>query len=307
MNNTYGVVKPALIDVTQDVEIWYKYRPTRNSEDTNYTTFRKVEDPTSMLNSSEINPDDGDNSDDLRLPGMYDLSLPVSIFGNTGFYTVYIKPREIPCTIKDIGSLSAFPDIKGVVIDLNDVSNRSLFANDNLTGYRIEYYEAEGNGLMRQEYYRIITSNNNCEPVSQNLVSTNMNSSGYRFNDSGSLSFLTVTPSTAPSFKSNQKPYIGRPEQRIIITNTKFDPIMIEIEMVEHDAETISTMLENDQIRSLDKGLVTTYNKNGEIYHQAEYFTIKNTYNHNDMYEIKRRILDSFDTSADYQELVQNI
>ena len=267
----------------------------------------KVEDPTSMLNSSEINPDDGDNSDDLRLPGMYDLSLPVSIFGNTGFYTVYIKPREIPCTIKDIGSLSAFPDIKGVVIDLNDVSNRSLFANDNLTGYRIEYYEAEGNGLMRQEYYRIITSNNNCEPVSQNLVSTNMNSSGYRFNDSGSLSFLTVTPSTAPSFKSNQKPYIGRPEQRIIITNTKFDPIMIEIEMVEHDAETISTMLENDQIRSLDKGLVTTYNRNGEIYHQAEYFTIKNTYNHNDMYEIKRRILDSFDTSADYQELVQNI
>ena len=31
MNNTYGVVKPALIDVTQDVEIWYKYRPTSNS------------------------------------------------------------------------------------------------------------------------------------------------------------------------------------------------------------------------------------------------------------------------------------
>ena len=134
-----------------------------------------------------------------------------------------------------------------------------------------------------------------------------MNSNGYRFNDSGTLSFLTVTPSTSPSFKSNQKPYIGSPEQRIIITNTKFDPIMIEIEMVEHDMDTISTMLENDQIRSLDKGLVTTYNNNGEIYHQAEYYTIKNNYNKNDIYEIKRRILDSFDTSAPYDELVRNV
>lgn len=304
MNGTYGIVKPSLIsDIEQDIEIWYKYRPTRNSEDTTYRTFRKVANPTSMLSYSEVVSEDSEN-DDLRLPGMYELSLPVSIFGRTGFYTVYIKPREIPCVIKDIGALAAYPDVKGVVIDLNGVDNKSLFANDNLTGYRIEYYDYGGNGLERQEYYRIITSNNNCEPISQNLTSSNTNANGYRFNDSGTLSFLTVTPSTSPSFKSNQKPYIGSPNQRIVITNTKFDPIMLEIEMVENDIDTLATMLQGDQIRSLDKGLVTTYNKNGEIYHQAEYYTVKNTYNQNDVYEVRKRIIDSFDTSANYEELI---
>lgn len=304
MNGTYGIVKPSLIsDIEQDIEIWYKYRPTRNSEDTTYRTFRKVANPTSMLSYSEVVSEDSEN-DDLRLPGMYELSLPVSIFGRTGFYTVYIKPREIPCVIKDIGALAAYPDVKGVVIDLNGVDNKSLFANDNLTGYRIEYYDYGGNGLERQEYYRIITSNNNCEPISQNLTSSNTNANGYRFNDSGTLSFLTVTPSTSPSFKSNQKPYIGSPNQRIVITNTKFDPIMMEIEMVENDIDTLATMLQGDQIRSLDKGLVTTYNKNGEIYHQAEYYTVKNTYNQNDVYEVRKRIIDSFDTSANYEELI---
>lgn len=308
MNGTYGIVKPSLItDIRQDVEIWYKYRPTRNSEDENDRTFKKISDPTSMLTCSEVSKDDNDNSNDMRLPGMYELSLPVKTFGKTGFYTIYIKPREIPCTIKDIGALSAYPDVKGIIIDLNDVENRSLFANDNLIGYRIEYYDCEGTGgIARQEYYRIITSNNNCEPMSQNLTSSNTNANGYRFNDSGTLSFLTVTPSTSPSFKSNQKPYIGAPNQRIIITNTKFDPVMLEIEMTEHDIETISTMLEGDQVRSLDKGIVTTYNKDGEIYHQSEHFTVKDNYTKNDVFEVKKHRVDNIDASVNYDEMVRN-
>lgn len=307
MNNTYGTVKPSLItDISQDVEIWYKYKPTRSTEDDTYRTFKKVANPTSMLSIATIEETDSEESTDLRLPGMYELALPVSIFGNVGIYTVYIKPREIPCTIRDIGALAAFPDVKGIVIDLNSVTNRAMFSNDNLTGYRIEYYDYSENGLQRQEYYRIITSNNNCEPVSQNLTSANTNSNGYRFNDSGTLSFITVTPSTSMSFRSNQKPYIGSPNQKIMITNTKFDPVMLEIEMVEHDIETVSTMLEGDQIRSLDKGLLTTYNKNGEIYIQSEYYTIKNTFNNSDVYEVRKKITENFNTEADYEELVAN-
>lgn len=123
--------------------------------------------------------------------------------------------------------MSAYPDIKGIVIDTNAVGDKaSMFVNDNLIGYRVEYYD----NTQRQDYYRIITSNNRCEPVSQNLTSSNTNSNGYRFNESGTLSFLTVTPSTSPSYKSNQTPFIGSASQRIIITNTKFDPVMIEIE-----------------------------------------------------------------------------
>lgn len=303
MNGTYGVVRPSLIDVEQDVEIWYKYTPTRNNEDEQYRKFRKIDNPTSMLANSEFETDDMAGESDKRLPGMYELSLPVDIFGRTGFYTVFIKPSEFYCDIKDIGTLSAYPDIKGIVIDTNAVGDKaSMFVNDNLIGYRVEYYD----NSQRQDYYRIITSNNRCEPVSQNLTSSNTNSNGYRFNESGTLSFLTVTPSTSPSYKSNQTPFIGSASQRIIITNTKFDPIMIEIEMVEHDIDTLSTMIEGDQIRSLDKGLVTTYNANGEIYHQAEYYTVKSTYTTTDIYEVRRRINDSYDNSANYNELVAN-
>lgn len=303
MNGTYGSVKPSLIrDIKQDVEIWYKYRPTRNTEDSTHDKFKKVDDPTTMLNLSTVDTNDSINTNDAILPGMYELSLPVSIFGQKGFYTVYIKPREISCTIKDIGALSAYSDVKGIVIDLNSLeqNDRGIFANDNLIGYRVEYYESN----QRQEYYRIITSNNQCEPVSQNLTSANTNSNGYRFNDSGTLTFLTVTPSTAPSFKSNQSPYIGSPNQSIVITNTKFDPVMVEIEMVDHDIDTLSTMIEGNQIRSLDKGIVSTYNDNGEIYHQAEFYTVKNTYNQNDVYEVRKKKTDDYDTSADYDELI---
>jgi len=50
---------------------------------------------------------------------------------------------------------------------------------------------------------------------------------------------------------------------------------MIEIEMVDHDADTISYMLEGDQARNRDTGIITTYNEENEIYHQTDYYTIK--------------------------------
>ena len=84
-------------------------------------------------------------------------------------------------------------------------------------------------------------------------------------------------------------PYIGSNGQQVKLINTKFNPIMLEVELVEHDAETISTMLEGDQLRNLDAGLITTFNSNGEIYHQASYGHVVNKatglnadYNHED-------------------------
>ena len=69
------------------------------------------------------------------------------------------------------------------------------------------------------------------------------------------------------SFKSNSIPYIGKSSQRISLINTKFDAIMLEIEMVDHDLETISTMLEGDQLRNLETNTITTFNEDGGIYH----------------------------------------
>lgn len=283
MNNTYGVVKPSIINPSQDVDIFYHYRPTRSSEDASFKKFVKIDDVSSIFTNSELETDESDT----RLPGMYNLNLPVSIFGKKGFYTIYIKPKEIRCEIKDVGALAAYPDQKGIVIDLTGVDDPGFFNTDKLVGYRVEYFEYEGTGLRRQEYYRLITSNTNCEPVSQNLTSANTNSNGYRFNGSGSLCFITLTPSTSPDFKSNAKPYIGAPNQKIVITNTKFDPVMIELEMTDHDIETLSIMQEGNVIRDLDRGIVSYYNFNDEIYKQYEYATIKDNFTKNSVAETK--------------------
>lgn len=307
MNSTYGNVKSALINPLKDVEIFYHYRPTLNSEDRTYRNFRKIEDIASVFTETNIEGDtknsSNENFPDSVLPGIYNLSLPVNIFGNKGFYTIFIRPKEIYCTIKDVGALGAYPDIRGIVLDMNEIdSDRSLFGNDNLVGYRVEYLQYEGDGLKRQDYYRLITSSNFAEPITQNLTSANTNSDAYRFNDSGSLVFLTLTPSTSPSFKASSTPYIGTPNQRIIISNTKFDPVCLRIEICENDFDTLATSIDGNQIRALDNGILTTYNEDYEIYKQWEFYTLKDNYTKNAKFEVKARRVDNIDNSVDPNE-----
>lgn len=306
MNNTYGSIRPSIVDVSNDVEIFYHFRPTRNSEDTSFKSFKKVSDATSMLSIAEFEDSD-ETTNDYRLPGMYNLSLPVSIFSQVGFYTVYIRPKEIKATIKDIGVLASYTDINGVVIDMNEQTEQvNLFQSDALNGYRIDYYEDDGSGLKRQDYYRIITGCNRCEPITQNLSSSNSNSNGYRFNASGSLCFLTVTPNSSPSYKAGSTPFIGAPNQVIRISNTKFDPVMIEVEICKHDIETLNTAIDGNQIRSLDSGLVTTYNDDGEIYSQKEFFSLKDNYTQTDRYEVKKDRTGNIEFSPNYDEVIGN-
>ena len=304
-NNTYGVVKSALIDPSQDVEIFYHYRPSRSSVDSQYDNFIKIDNPGSILGASTIQIDDASSTTDNRLPGVYNLSLPVSIFGRKGVYTIFIRPKEYNFTIKDVGALAAYPDQKGIIIDINeldDPTTQGMFTADNLVGYRVEYFD---NG-RREDFYRIITSNNNCEAMSQNLTSANTASNGYRYNASGTLSFITLTPSTSPSFKPNSNPFIGTPNQRIAITNTKFDPVMIEVNMVEHDIETLSVMAEGEQLRNLENGRISYYNFDGEVYKQYEFSTIKDNYNQRNVAEIKVDKSDSIDNSLDMNELKES-
>ena len=57
MNSTYGVVKPSLIDPSQDVQIFYHYRPTRSSEDTAFKSFREITEVSSVLSNSQLDTD----------------------------------------------------------------------------------------------------------------------------------------------------------------------------------------------------------------------------------------------------------
>lgn len=293
-NGIYGTNVGAMVN-SSDVEIFYSYSPTRNYDDVNNSNFKQME--STLLTNSIIDDEDANLRYDNIIEGLYNLKLPLEYFNQKGYYTVYIKPKEYQAVIQDVGVLSAYPDVKGIIIDIesSDSELRSILKENNaLVGYRIIYYNNDG---TRENYYRIVTSNNKCEPVVQNLSDVNQKAVRYRYNDNSTLSFITVTPSVATTYKPNATPYIGSATQKIGIVNTKFEPVLIEIEMVDHDIDTVSTMLEGSQLRDLDNGLVTTFNSNNEIYMQHEHYTLKDEYTGKSVYEVKKNKENSIDFS----------
>jgi hypothetical protein len=100
--------------------------------------------------------------------------------------------------------------------------------------------------------------------------------------------FLTVTPSSAPTSRPNTVPFIGEPGQKIILTNTYFNPTTIEVEMVEHDETTLAHALYGNQSRAMDRGIYTIYdnNNNNAIYKQYNLYEIKDDFNQT-LFEIR--------------------
>lgn len=289
----YGISVPSNVDASM-VDIFYSYHSTRNSDNTSNSVFTKL--PSGILTKALYEGDE--NTTDDTLEGMYNLKLPLEYFSQKGFYSVYIKPKEYPAVITDVSTLTAYPNIKGIILDSNSVNDTTMknriLSNNALVGWRIIYIDDSGD---RQDYYRLITSNNKCEPIVMASNGSSDKSYTYRYNESSTLSFLTLTPSTAPSFKSNAAPYIGKPTQKILLVNTSFEPILLDLELVDHDADTISTMLEGSQLRNLENGLVTTFNENNEIYNQAEHFTLKDSNTGNPIYEVKQKKTNNIDYS----------
>jgi len=294
----YGTVIPSRIK-SSDIDIYYAYHETRTSDSVENAVFKKL--PSSIL--SDVLYDGGEDSVDNVLEGLYNLKLPLEYFNRKGFYTVYIKPKEIPAVIADVSSLTSFPNVRGIVIDTNAIDDEYLkskvYANNQLVGYRVIYLNDNGS---RTDEYRLVTSNNRCEPVVKSSNESGNKSYTYRYNETSTLSFLTLTPSTAPSFKSNSAPDIGKPAQRILFVNTLFEPVMLDIEMTEHDFDTLSYMLEGSQLRDLDNGLVTTFNENNQIVHQSEHYTIKDTATGNPVFEVKKNKTDSIDYSQTLED-----
>ena len=285
---TMGVVRPA--DVTpDDIEIFYDFTPSRESKSTSLT---KISNPSEMLiKVNNPNRTQSGVSGFEMFGGMYTLKLPTSIFSSKGIYTIIIKPAEIRTKIVDVGVLSAFPDIKGVLFDLATIPQNFLnrFENNNLTGYRIEYLNPLLADAKINNLFRVITSNNRAEPVNQNLTNTNQKSIRYRFNDNSTLIFCTVSPNSSSNVQPNTFPFIGQPNQEVIVTNTFFNPIMIEVEMVEHDVETLAYALFGNQTKSMDDGIYTIYNFSNQIYKQYDLYEIKDRFNGKSLFEIREQ------------------
>jgi len=272
----YGTVRPADVAV-EDVEILYSYSPTRgNTGEVDLISL----DPTQVL----IPANNPNNSQEI-LGGMYTLKLPTSDFTAKGFYSIIIRPKQIRTVIEDCGILSASPDIIGCIFNYD-------FENGNLVGYRIEYLSISDDVAQDkiQNLYRIVTSNNRALAVNQNLNNNADKKLTYSFDDSSSLIFCTLTPSSAPSVKPNALPYIGTAGQEVIITNTFFNPIMVEVEMVEYDDETLAYALYSNQTKSLDDGVYTIYNFNNDIYKQYTLFEVKDQFTGKPLYEVREQL-----------------
>ena len=132
-----------------------------------------------------------------------------------------------------------------------------------------------------------ITSSFYWEPVFQNLTNTNVKSVRYRYTEGGgNLIFCTLSPSSAPTNNPAATPYIGQPNQTIIIQNTYFNPLTVEIEVAENDFDTLAIALYGNQTKSIEDGIYTIYDTNNNIYKQFNLYEVKDEFNET-LYEVR--------------------
>jgi hypothetical protein len=256
-----------------DVEITVFYAPNRQSQNTNVFKLDSgnlipINNPNNLSNTFEI------------FGGLYTLRLPVTEFGDKGIYTIVFKPVEIRTRISDCGVLSSFPDVKGIVFDTTDtnlVPFLDKFQNNNLIGYRVEY----------------ITTNTTTDD--RKIKNT--------FEDSSNLVFCTVSPSSPTNVKPNILPFIGTPNQDVIITNTFFTPFALEVEMVDYDVESLAIGLFGNQTKSLEDGIYTIYNFNNDIYKQFSLFEIKDRFDGKPLFEVKENRFNNIDFTKGFDDI----
>jgi hypothetical protein len=283
------LIRPA--DVSpDDVDIFYHYVCGRTSSAS--VTLKKLVSSdilTPVYHNTETT-DDADAPNVEILGGLYNLKLTAEDFSNLGIYTLHVRPKQIRTSITDCGILAALPSVRGIILDLNNIpsEDRNKFVPQGLVGYRIDYISTVDNTKIAN-FYRIVTSSFYCTPVVSNITSTTQKAIRYQYSEQPTnLMFLTVTPSSAPSNKPNTVPFIGQPAQKIILTNTFFNPTTIEIEMVEHDATTLANALYGNQSKAVSGGIYTIYDNNNNIYKQYNLYEIKDEFNET-LYEIREQ------------------
>ena len=294
----YGTIRPA--DVSpEDVQIVMVYTESRDDTQNFVMTTLNAQD---VLRPYFNNNETGGSSVEI-LGGLYNLKLPADQFNKLGIYTLMIRPAEIRTIITDCGVLSSLPNVKGIVIDLNNVpaEYRNKFVNQGLVGFRVEYLNSDGTKIPN--FFRIVTSSFYCEPVVQNLTNTVQKSIRYRYVEgSTNLLFCTLSPSSSPTNKPSATPYIGQPNQSIVMTNTYFNPITTEIEIVDQDISTLAIALYGNQTKSMEDGIYTIYDSSNNIYKQYNLYEIKDQFN-TLLYEVRQDRGENIDFSKAFNNI----
>jgi hypothetical protein len=298
---SYGTIRPA--DVSpEDVEIILNFTPSRDNTDNFTLTTLNAQD---VLKPYFNNGNTGGNADVEILGGLYNLKLPADQFNALGIYNIYLRPAQIRTTINDCGVLSAIPNVKGLIFNLEQVPSqyRNKFVAQGLVGFRIEYLNPDGSKIPN--FFRIITSSFYCEPVTENQTNSSQKSIRYRYVDGATnLLFCTVSPSSSPTNKPNATPFIGQPNQNVVISNTYFNPITIEVEIVEHDISTLAIALYGNQTKSMDDGIYTIYDSNNNIYKQYNLYEVRDEFNEL-LYEVRQDRGTNIDYSKNFVNITQ--
>lgn len=292
----YGIVRPS--DVSpQDVDIILHYTPSRDETD-NFTLTKL----SSGILTPYFNNTDTGGGDNEILGGLYNLNLPSTQFNNLGIYTIYLRPKQIRTQITDCGVLVSLPNIKGIVIDISNVDSPENFIPQGLVGYRVEYLNSDGSKIPN--FYRIITSNFYCEISNFNLSNSLQTSVRYNYTETDTnLIFCTLSPSSSATNNPNVTPNIGAPGQSIIISNTFFNPTVVEVEMVEHDASTLAIALYGNQTKSIDDGIYTIYDSDNNIYKQYNLYEIRDQFNEL-LYEVRQDRGTNIDFTKNFEQII---
>lgn len=277
----YGTVKASDVSIN-DIDMFYMYMPNREVD--NNIVYRL--NPNEILSYNYLPTDEQIEDKENLLAGLYNLKLPATIFNQLGIYTIYLKPKVVTSTIIDCSVLSSLPSVRGILLDINSLPDE-LQTNNSLQGYRIEYINA--NGTKLRNVVRHVVSSNKVVPVSQNVGNTSQRAIRYRYDDSGTLIFLQLTPSSAFDVKPNVAPFIGTPGQTIKISNTHFNPLMIEVELVENTLDTIANVVAGNMLKDTDNGILTYFDENDEIMKQFDLYEIKNDVGNVSLFEVKEK------------------
>lgn len=297
----YGTIRPADVNINE-IDVYWNYTPNRQTIN---NVIHKIEDASEVLSYVNLPEDDSvaEVGQENLLEGMYNLTLPASVFNQLGIYTIYVKPKMFRLMVRDCGVLSALPTVKGIVIDRNDLPSE-LQSNNAVQGYRIEYIDSDGNKI--RNVVRYVVTSNRVIPINENVGGTSQKATRYTFNDSGSLVFLQVTPSSSSDIKPNITPYIGNPGDTMLISNTNFSPLMIEIEMVENTLDTIANIIAGEQIKDVQNGILTHYDENRIITKQFNVYQIKDDVSDVPLYEVREK-RENIDNTINFNEVTGDI
>jgi len=257
----YGTKRLADVDFN-DVDILYAYSQSREQ-----VTDNQLSPLFSNVTSSEFMKMFGAD-------GAFKLRLPASIFNQLGFYVVLVKPKSYEVEIVDCSYVVRETDEdiqvskKGIVIP-----KLQFQGTGSLIGYQLEYFD--DNNIKVKNFHRIITGSDLVSSAPNSNQSNPSSSQSYVLDDNGAFLFLTLTPDEISLISDVKQADLGKAGQQIIISNTFFDPIMLEIEMVDQTIKTLSYGIFGNSTRDLETGIYSIFDENGSLYKQYNLLTRK--------------------------------